>query len=87
MPDQDSELYVFDDSLAVFDRSNRVAAAEDRGLSIEIGHGTTNVVPIYGVVHIKQGYTLPHAMHISNVGGADASQMLKDRIEDVHAAD
>ena len=54
-------------------------------MSIEIGHGTTNVVPIYGVTHSNQGYTLPHAMHISNVGGADASEMLREKIEDVVA--
>lgn len=45
------------------------------------------MVPIYGVIDSHQGYTLPHAMHIANIGGADASQLLKEKIEDVPAAD
>lgn len=40
------------------------------GLVIEMGHGRTSVVPIYG------GYTLSHAMHSVPWGGHDATEYM-----------
>lgn len=41
------------------------------GLVIEMGHGRTSVVPVYG------GYTLAHAMHSVDFGGHDATDYIQ----------
>lgn len=49
------------------------------GLVIEIGHGRTSVVPVFG------GYTLAHAMHSSPWGGSDSTDYLTKMLEaDTH---
>jgi len=49
------------------------------GLVIEIGHGRSSVVPIFG------GYTLAHAMHSSPWGGSDSTDYLTKMLEgDTH---
>lgn len=40
------------------------------GINVEIGHSSTNVVPIF------EGLILNHALHSNNVGGKDASELI-----------
>lgn len=46
------------------------------GLNIEIGHSSTNVVPIF------EGLVLSHALHSSDIGGKDASQMILNALKE-----
>lgn len=52
-----------------------------RGVSIEVGHGRTSIVPVYG------GYPLSHAAHSIVNGGTDSTEfmlpVLKELVESI----
>jgi actin-related protein len=46
------------------------ASGRTYGIAVEMGHSSTNVVPIFG------GLILKHAQHVSNYGGKDVTKFL-----------
>lgn len=48
-----------------------LATGRSEGIAVEVGHSSTNVVPIFG------GIMLNHALHVSNYGGREATKILK----------
>jgi actin-related protein len=50
--------------------SSLFASGRTYGIAVEMGHGSTNIVPIYG------GLVLKHAQHVSNYGGKDVTKFI-----------
>jgi len=46
------------------------ASGRTYGVAVEMGHSSTNVVPVFG------GLILKHAQHVSNYGGKDATRLI-----------
>jgi actin len=46
------------------------AGGRTYGVAVEMGHSSTNVVPVFG------GLILKHAQHVSNYGGKDATRLI-----------
>lgn len=51
------------------------ASGRTRGLVVEVGHGSTNVVPVF------EGYAVPHAvLRTSTLAGQDLNQLLRSQL-------